>query len=669
MEASSTSVHGLEGDLGVPYGGEEGSHRCSLCGGDTSGTAGTRGERAGVLAPVCWACRTLARHKVTGEVAQRCKGQARQTERQIKEEFEKLHRFLREEEEARIAALREEEEQKSRVMKETMEKMTGRFPPSLVWGSPENPEKVPGALIDVAKHLSNLKHRVWEKMLETVQYTPVTLDPNTAEPFLVVSADLTSVSDGNVLQPLPDNPERFSRCAETLGSRGLGPGTHRWDVELGDNTNWIVGVARATIPRKRVVSACPENGVWGVCLRGGEYEALESPSVPLRVRAGLRRVLVQLDWDGGEVTFSDPTRRHPSLHLHAPLHREVVPLLLHLLPIPASENRTCAACSGQEVEDMSALRPLEEKLQAFYEASDNCDQVFKHALGQARQTERQIKEEFEKLHRFLREEEEARIAALREEEEQKSRVMKETMEKVKGEASSLSDTLKAMEATLEDDELVFLQGYGETMKRAWGSPENPEKVPGALIDVAKHLSNLKHRVWEKMLETVQYTPVILDPNTAAPSLVLSDALTQGGHGDEGRSGSSSPTTRRGSARTPASWAPGPWVRGGTAGKWSLGDGEYRAMGSPCSLLQVPRPLRRVRVQLDWDGGEVTFSDPTDGTPLYTFTHPFTERVYPYFESACGRWPLKVLPEKVYVRAEESPIGHSHTRPPSDSLHD
>lgn len=76
---------------------------------------------------------------------------------------------------------------------------------------------------------------------------------------------------------------------------------------------------------------------------------------------------------------------------------------------------------------------------------------------QAQHTERQIKEEFEKLHRFLRDEEAVRIAALREEEEQKSQRMKEKMEKLSRDISSLSDTIRAIEEEMRAEDVSFLQ--------------------------------------------------------------------------------------------------------------------------------------------------------------------------------------------------------------------
>src|SRR4029434_8640786 len=77
---------------------------------------------------------------------------------------------------------------------------------------------------------------------------PVTLDPNTAKANLILSEDLTSVRRGDE-QQFPDNPERFDKYHFVLGSEGFNSGTHCWDVEVGENTWWSVGVIAESLHR------------------------------------------------------------------------------------------------------------------------------------------------------------------------------------------------------------------------------------------------------------------------------------------------------------------------------------------------------------------------------------------------------------------------------------
>ncbi|KPP57022.1 hypothetical protein Z043_125302, partial [Scleropages formosus] len=79
---------------------------------------------------------------------------------------------------------------------------------------------------------------------------PVTLDPNTAVPWLFLSDDLTCVRNTRVKQQLPDNKERFDRCVNVLGSEGFISGKHSWEVEVGNTPEWDVGVMKESINRK-----------------------------------------------------------------------------------------------------------------------------------------------------------------------------------------------------------------------------------------------------------------------------------------------------------------------------------------------------------------------------------------------------------------------------------
>ncbi|KAL1278973.1 hypothetical protein QQF64_025646 [Cirrhinus molitorella] len=153
------------------------------------------------------------------------------------------------------------------------------------------------------------------------------------------------------------------------------------------------------------------------------------------------------------------------------------------------------------------------------------EDILKHIEPQAEHTESQIKQQFEKLHQFLRDEEEATITALREEVEQKKQMMKEKLEETNRSISVLSNTIKYIDELTEGNDVCFLKEYSAAKERVQIYQPEPETPTGALIDVPRYLGNLPFRVWKKMQDIVQYTPVILDPNTVNAHLILSDDLT------------------------------------------------------------------------------------------------------------------------------------------------
>ncbi|KAL1279002.1 hypothetical protein QQF64_025675 [Cirrhinus molitorella] len=172
-----------------------------------------------------------------------------------------------------------------------------------------------------------------------------------------------------------------------------------------------------------------------------------------------------------------------------------------------------------------ALKSLQEKLQHKENIKGEFERTVKHIKSQAEHTEHQIKQQFEKLHQFLRDEEAATLTMLREEEEQKKQMMKIKLDKINRHISALSHTIKDMEEMMKDNDVCFLKKFQVTMERVQISQPDPQMHSGALIDVPRYLGNLSFRVWKKMQDIVQNTPVILDPNTAQPHLILSDDLT------------------------------------------------------------------------------------------------------------------------------------------------
>ncbi|XP_075769776.1 butyrophilin subfamily 1 member A1-like isoform X1 [Pelodiscus sinensis] len=137
----------------------------------------------------------------------------------------------------------------------------------------------------------------------------VTLDPDTANPYLVLSEDGKSVRDSDTRQDLPDTPERFDPRVCVLGAEGFAGGRRYWEVEVGDKPRWTLGVCRESVHRKGKVRVTSENGYWVMWRKGGEYKASTFPRIPIPVSARPSRVGVFLDYEAGEVSFYNVTDR------------------------------------------------------------------------------------------------------------------------------------------------------------------------------------------------------------------------------------------------------------------------------------------------------------------------------------------------------------------------
>lgn len=130
------------------------------------------------------------------------------------------------------------------------------------------------------------------------------MDPLTAHPELVLSADMKQVSFGHKRQRLLDNPERFNSAVSVLAKEGYCSGRFYFEVQVRGKTEWDLGVARESANRKGELKLTPDHGYFTIVLRNGEeYTAAAGPSVPLTLSEKPEKIGVFVDYEGGSVSF------------------------------------------------------------------------------------------------------------------------------------------------------------------------------------------------------------------------------------------------------------------------------------------------------------------------------------------------------------------------------
>ncbi|KAI3364351.1 hypothetical protein L3Q82_011154, partial [Scortum barcoo] len=310
---------------------------------------------------------------------------------------------------------------------------------------------------------------------------------------------------------------------------------------------------------------------------------------------------------------------------------------------------------------------LKSKLGSFQREKLKCDKMADHIKLQAQQTEKTIQEEFQKLYQFLRAEEAARIVAVRKEATIKSEAMNIRIVNLTAEISSLTEKIKKVQKEMEAEDISFMLNVKSTLKRSQCKLPEPETPSGALIDKAKHLGNLLFTVWKKMKNMIQYTPVTLDPNTSSSQLTISEHLTRSTVSDKSRPLPENPERlylsvvgSEGFISGKHSWD----VEVG--GYWSVGVatrtsdkiwGIYMCVCTDILRERTPEndvePVlkdllpQKVRVQLDYDQGMLSFFDLDRKTHVHTIKYTFTEMLFPYFyENA------KILPADFSVRIRQ-----------------
>lgn len=134
-------------------------------------------------------------------------------------------------------------------------------------------------------------------------FKDVTMDPDTANEFLVLSADRKRVHVGDIRQNLPENPKRFNKACNVLGRPSCSSGRFYFQVQVEGLASWDVGVVRGSVCRTGSITASTDNGFWTICLRdASKYKAHKQRLQP---RQPPKKVGVFVDYEDACVSFFD----------------------------------------------------------------------------------------------------------------------------------------------------------------------------------------------------------------------------------------------------------------------------------------------------------------------------------------------------------------------------
>uniref|UniRef100_H2ZU09 Uncharacterized protein n=1 Tax=Latimeria chalumnae TaxID=7897 RepID=H2ZU09_LATCH len=104
----------------------------------------------------------------------------------------------------------------------------------------------------------------------------------------------------------------------------------------------------------------------------------------------------------------------------------------------------------------NSLKPLQDTHQKIAELKERYRGNLNNIHDQADKTEKQIKEDFVKLHQFLHEEEKNLLADLKKEKEEKEQKMRAMEESIVQDLTSVSKIIKDIQQKLDEEDQIFL---------------------------------------------------------------------------------------------------------------------------------------------------------------------------------------------------------------------
>ncbi|XP_041069347.1 zinc-binding protein A33-like [Carcharodon carcharias] len=170
--------------------------------------------------------------------------------------------------------------------------------------------------------------KIWDELKAFVPAREfLKLDPKTAHPRLILSEDLVSVIDGEKRRDCSLMSHRFNHWLCVLASSGFLSGRHYWDVELGNNTACVIGVASGSADRLITKQLTPKDGYWVIEMLNGNLVNVNAPgarTLPLHRKP--RTIRVYLNYEEGQLSFYDAHDLCPIYTMHDKFTEKLYPL-------------------------------------------------------------------------------------------------------------------------------------------------------------------------------------------------------------------------------------------------------------------------------------------------------------------------------------------------------
>ncbi|XP_053550501.1 nuclear factor 7, brain [Bombina bombina] len=320
-------------------------------------------------------------------------------------------------------------------------------------------------------------------------------------------------------------------------------------------------------------------------------------------------------------------------------------------------------------EELTAIvSPMEASLKVIEQLTSQQNEKIDQHKTNVLEYKRHVVSEIEKIHKFLKLREEKLLEQLKEQGDSLLKEMEQNLVKMQEKRDNIKQTISVAEDRVNDkDAISFLTDIKSFIDKC--QEQQNEVISSGNTLLSKDLCQgtfkgpIQYILWKEMKSLIvpYLSPMMLDPSTAHPNLLLSDGLTSVKYGDAklplpdnpkrfsqcilvlGSKGfdsgrhywevevgdktawdvgmASESSNRKGKIKlNPKNGYWAIWLRNGNA---------YKALESPSKSLELATKPKRIGVYVDYEGGQISFYNADNMTSIYTFNATFTEKLYPY----------------------------------------